>query len=348
MSSHSVCSTPSRAVALRDLHPIRMRELMRQLDNDMSTSGLSVRELESIYALDSIKQFGPQKFKQLHEAGLDPAQVLDDHTLLPIEGKRGEQFRGEIAEMTGDARGNARARAERQLERARELRATILTYRHPCYPANVFHSNNPVPVLYARGNCEVLKSESVVACVGSRRIRPPYSRVHEVLASGAARAGFAIGSGFALGADTIGHRAAFESGGRTICVLPGGVDRPFPPENDNLWNQLLEYPGAVMMSEFAFGTGASKLTLRKRNKLIVACARAIFVSQSALNGGAMNAYRFAREQKKLVATCETDCREDTSGNAKIGEELRQDDALFTADTSGQEFVDWLQGSYSLI
>ena len=321
---------------------------MRQVDGDMSTSAQSVWELESIFALDSIKQFGPQKFKQLHEAGLHPAEVLEDHTLLPIEGKRGEKFRSEIAEMTDDARGALRARAERQLERAMELRANILTYRHPCYPANVFHSNNPVPVLYARGNCEVLQSESVVACVGSRAVRYPYSRIHADLASGAARAGFAIGSGFALGADTIGHRAAFEAEGRTICVLPGGVDRPFPPENDGLWKQLLEYPGAVMVSEFAFGTRASKLTLRKRNKLIVACSTAVFVSQSALNGGAMNAYRFAREQRKPVATCATDGREDTSGNAKIGDDLLQDDALFTTGTSEQEFLDWLRGSYSLI
>ena len=141
---------------------------------------------------------------------------------------------------------------------------------------------------------------------------------------------------------------AFETGGHTICILPGGLDRPFPPENGGLWKQLLEYPGAVMVSEFAFGTGASKLTLRRRNKLIVACSRAVFVSQSALNGGAMNAYRFAREQGKPVATCATDGREDTAGNAMIREELRQDDAWFTTGTSEQEFLGWLRGSYSLI
>ena len=321
---------------------------MRQLDCNRSTNGPSVRELESIYALDSIKQFGPQKFKLLHEAGLNPAQVLDDHTLLPISGKRGDQFRSEIAALTDDDRRAVRVRAARQWERAKELQASILTYRHPCYPANVYHSNNPIPVLFARGNCEVLRSESVVACVGSRGIRNPYSRMHEVLASGAAKDGFAVGSGFALGADTIGHRAALREGGCTICVLPSGLDRPFPPENDGLWSQLLEYRGAVMVSEFAFGTGASKLTLRRRNKLIVACSRAVFVSQSAVNGGAMNAYRCAREQKKPVATCATDGRKDTSGNAKIAEELRQTDALFTTGTEEQEFLDWLHGSYSLI
>ncbi len=321
---------------------------MRQVAADISTSGPNVRELASIYALDSINQFGPQKFKQLYEAGLDPVNVLDDHRILPIRGKRGEQFRTAITEMTDETRNTAWARAERQIRRAKELQGVILTYRHPCYPTNVFHSNIPEPVLYARGNCEVLRSELVVACVGSRAIRRPYSRIHTVLASGAVQAGFVIGSGFALGADTIGHRAALEKGGATICILPGGLDRPFPPENGGLWKQLLEYTGAVMLSQFAFGTGASKLTLRKRNKLIVACSRAVFVSQSSLKGGAMNAYRFAREQKKPVATCKTDGREDTSGNAKIGEELQHDDALFTTDTSEQEFLEWLPGSYSLI
>ena len=321
---------------------------MRQVGSGPSARGPDIGELESIYALDSIRGFGPQKFRQLHAAGLDPARVLDDHTLLPMVGKRGDQFRSEIAGMTGDTRRRVRARAKRQIERAGALGVTIMTYRHPCYPANVYRSNNPVPVLYARGNCEVLKSASVVACVGSRAIRHPYSLVHETLASGAARAGFAIGSGFALGADTIGHRAAFEVGGRTICVLPGGVDCLFPPENGNLWDQLLQYGGAVMLSEFALGTRASKLTLRKRNKLIVACSRAVFVSQSALNGGAMNAYRAAREQKKAVATCEGDGRDDTSGNTRIAEDRRQDDAVFTIHASEKEFVDWLRGSYSLI
>ena len=56
------------------------------------------------------------------------------------------------------------------------------------------------------------------------------------------------------------------------------------------------------MSELGFGVRASALTLRKRNKLIVAFARGVLVAQSAKDGGAMNAYRFAVEQKKPVAT----------------------------------------------
>jgi predicted Rossmann fold nucleotide-binding protein DprA/Smf involved in DNA uptake len=78
--------------------------------------------------------------------------------------------------------------------------------------------------------------------------------------------------------------------------MPGGLDRPFPPENRSLWEDFLSYPGAAFVSEFPFGTRASSLTLRKRNKLIVAFARAVLVSQSSADGGAMNAYRFAAER----------------------------------------------------
>ena len=124
-------------------------------------------------------------------------------------------------------------------------------------------------------------------------------------------------SGFALGADSIGHRGAVEAAGATTLVMPCGLDRPFPPENRQLFTELLHYPHAAVVSEFPFGTGASSLTLRKRNKLIVALALGVMLSQSSAKGGAMNAYRFAIEQRKPVATFSPDGMERTSGNALI-------------------------------
>ena len=53
----------------------------------------------------------------------------------------------------------------------------------------------------------------------------------------------------------------------------------------------------ALVSEFPFGTAASSLTLRKRNKLIVAFAQGVLIGQSSAKGGAMNAYRFALEQR---------------------------------------------------
>jgi hypothetical protein len=241
--------------------------------NDDRDLGLpTVEALAAVFALESVKGFGPQKFREVHDAGLTASDVLTTSSRLTIKGKRGEAFRAEIQKLDGEAQDKARARAERQLERAREHGARILLHGDPRYPANVWASNNPVPVLYVLGDVGHLADQRALACVGSREIGGEYADRQSEFVGFAARQGWAVVSGFALGADTIAHQAARDAGGRTVCVMPCGLDRPFPPENKGLWKEFQGYPGAVMVSEFPFGTAAAALTLRKRNKLIVAAA----------------------------------------------------------------------------
>jgi len=197
-------------------------------------------------------------------------------------------------------------------------------------------------VLYVRGNIEALRQKKSVACVGSRAIREPYSGLHRKFSEAAVSDGFAIVSGFALGADSIGHRFVAEHGGLTICVMPCGLDRPFPPENKDLWDQLLQAGRAVFISEFPFGMRASSLTLKKRNKMITALALGVLVSQSSAAGGAMNAYRFARDQKKPVATFSHDGKPDTSGNKLITDEPLTGDQVFPAATNTRMYKQWLE------
>jgi DNA processing protein len=232
--------------------------------------------------------------------------------------------------------------------RAHENQSIIVTYRHPLYPKNVWFSNNPVPIIYVKGEPEVLAERAAVACVGSRNTADKYADRHAAFAAFAARSGYAVVSGFALGADSIGHRSARDVGGRTVCVMPCGLDRPFPPENRDLWKELSNYPGAAMISEFHFGTAASKLTLRKRNKLIVAAALGVLVSESSAKGGAMNAYRFALEQKKPTATFDEDGTERSSGNKAIVEGSPSGRS-FPADHDDEgAWQEWLQGLRSSI
>lgn len=279
--------------------------------------GLTADDLTALLAVESVKGFGPQKFRELHDAGLTAAEVLKAPSRLPVKGSRGDGFRSALAAIGADQMRSFRARAVRQLVRAHQNQAMIITYASSRYPRNVWESNNPVPILYVRGDPAALTDTRAVACVGSRSTSGRYAERHEEFAAYAADLGFIIVSGFALGADTIGHKAAWGVGGRTLCVMPCGLDRPFPPENRTLWEALLDYPGATMISEFPFGTAASTLTLRKRNKLILAASRGVLVSQSSAKGGAMNAYRFALEQRKPTATFAEDGTDSTSGNRVI-------------------------------
>ena len=281
--------------------------------------GVTVAELTALYILDGLKGLGPQKFKEIHTHGFTPAAIVANPSLLPTSGKRGDTLRDMLRDELRESEPVCRQRATTQILRAHHHGARIVTYRDPQYPPNVFESNYPAPILFVRGSLDVLIHRDAVACVGSRKIRPPYTSAETEFVQAACRRGFTVVAGFALGADTIGHEQALKAGGRTICVMPGGLDRPFPPENRPLWDELLRYPGAAFVSELGFGARASALTLRKRNKLIVAFARGVLVAQSATGGGAMNAYRFAMEQKKPITTFRADDEPDTSGNRLISE-----------------------------
>ncbi|MBV9925678.1 MAG: DNA-processing protein DprA [Acidobacteria bacterium] len=297
------------------------------------SAGITLGDLTDLLVLESVNQFGPQKFKELHAAKITPHHVLLNPDLLPIKGKRGDTFRAEIRALTDEVREECRRRAANQIIAAAKYKAKILTYDHSYYPRNVYESNNPIPVLYVRGSLVILRERNVVGCVGSRKIRPPYYSQHAEFARTAVDSGFVVVSGFALGADTVGHEAAFKHDGQTICVMPGGLERPFPPENKHLWEDLLASDKAAFVTEFGFGVRAAALTLKKRNKLIVAFAKGVLVGQSAASGGAMNAYRFSREQHKPVATFAEDGSDDTSGNKLIAEEKKPGDEIFPSGIS---------------
>jgi DNA processing protein len=299
-------------------------------------------ELADIFVLESVKGFGPQKFKELHEDRISVSDLLARPREMQRFGKRGLDFQRQIEGVGSKGRQDALERAKRQLEGARSTGGVILTYDHARYPRRLYTSNIAVAVLYARGDLSVLEHDKAVACVGSRNIRMPYSELHDAFARRAIGLGYVIVSGFATGADIIGHLAAESARGMTVCVMPSGLDRPFPPEHKDIWRRFIDAPGAVFVSEFGFGVGANSLNLRKRNKMIAGMAGGVLVSQSAEDGGAMNAYRFAMEQKKPVATFKPDGTRDTSGNDLIAGSAEKVKATVLGLDDGPGWTTWLR------
>ena len=298
--------------------------------------------LTDIFTFEAVKGFGPQKFKELFVDSVSLSDLLSRPREMQRFGKRGRDFQKQLDELGSLGRDKARERARKQIEYAEVNDACILTYQDQSYPRTLFDSNIPIPALYVRGDVRALEGKSTLAGVGSRNIRQPYSSAHDKFCRLAIRRGFTIVSGFATGADIIGHLAAEDEGGQTICVMPSGLDRPFPPEHKDIWRRFVEGTGAVFVSEFGFGVGANALNLRKRNKMIAGCAQGVLVSQSADDGGAMNAYRFAMEQKKPVATFQEDGTPDTSGNDLIGDSAAKVNSTVLPIENGREWDAWLQ------
>ena len=84
-------------------------------------------------------------------------------------------------------------------------------------------------------------------------------------------------SGLARGIDTIGHMTAIENGARTIAVLGSGIDNCYPPENQELFDEIKkhhllisEYPGMVAPDGYHFPL---------RNRIVVGLSDALVVPQ---------------------------------------------------------------------
>ena len=311
-------------------------------------SRLDAKQIADWHLLCSVRGLGPVAAGAVHSAGLTAAEVIEDPSRFPLKGKRAASVVKSIGALTGRDREASLSFAENQLVRAADCGVTIIGYEDVDYPPLVRDSNNPIPILWARGNLSILRSNRAIACVGSRQIRRPYSDLQESFVETAVHEDFVIVSGFAMGADSIGHRRALQAGGSTICVMPCGADRVFPPENRDLWQQLLDSGRAVFVSEFALGRGAEKLTLRKRNKLIVAAAQGVLVAQSSCSGGAMNAFRAGLEQKKPIATFDPDGTGDTSGNEEIKSANGRGTSTFPVKPATPEYRQWLTALSSWI
>lgn len=132
-----------------------------------------------------------------------------------------------------------------------------------------------------------------VAVVGPRRPDDYGSIVAAAVSSRLGLAGVTLVSGGAAGVDTIAHLEALEAGSGTICVLGCGFDRPFPPDNKELFSRIAATKGGCLLSEYAPGQAASTWTFPERNRIVAAISDAVIVIQGGFGSGALITARCA-------------------------------------------------------
>jgi len=81
----------------------------------------------------------------------------------------------------------------------------LLTWDEPEYPQSLREVYDPPPLLYVRGNVELL-SRHLISIVGSRRPTPYGNQMAETLARDLVDRGLVLVSGLARGIDCSGHK----------------------------------------------------------------------------------------------------------------------------------------------
>lgn len=167
------------------------------------------------------------------------------------------------------------------------------------YPDKLRNLASPPQLLYALGDLSVLRDKPCLSIVGSRKVTPYGKQVTLDLAAAAAGQGMTIISGLALGVDGLAHQAAIEAGGKTIAVLPSGLDTIYPSTHHHLAKRILQTGGALI-TEYPFGTEAYKTNFVARNRIVSGLADGILITEAAEKSGTLHTANFALEQGRTV------------------------------------------------
>ena len=240
---------------------------------------------------------GPILSRRLVEkAGTAEAACAADATLLRRVDGIGPGKAVKIAAAlrhAGEAAGAERARAA-------AFGLTLICPEDDVYPLLLRSIPDPPGVLYVKGELQP-RDLNGLAIIGSRKCsfygREQAERFGALLAG----SGFTVISGGARGIDSASHRGALQHPqGRTIAVIGSGIDKPYPPENAGLFDQITAGRGCVI-SEFPLGTPPLADNFPKRNRVISGMSRGVLVVEAADRSGAMGtARRACDDQNRTV------------------------------------------------
>jgi DNA processing protein len=233
------------------------------------------------HAFNSVENFGPQTFRKLAArfSTLQKAWRSDRSEILAagISQKQTEKFLEFRKNYSPE---------ELFSELAKE-KVGMITINCEAYPPQLKEIDSAPPVLYIRGEKEILANKSI-AVVGSRKSTDYGRRVTENLCRDLVRAGLAIVSGLALGIDGIAHQATLDNEGITIAVLGTGIDDEtiYPREHFNLAQDILS-GGGTIISEFPPKTPSLKQNFPARNRIMAGLALGTLVAEAAESSGSL-------------------------------------------------------------
>jgi DNA processing protein len=228
-------------------------------------------------------QIGPVTFRQLLERFGSAGRALE---ALPDLTRRGGTHGHAIPSVEDIAA---------EMEAGERIGARLIVLGDADYPDMLAAVDPPPPLLWTRGDPSLM-ARPCIAVVGARIASAGGQRIARGLSQQLGEAGHVVVSGLARGIDAAAHAGALPTG--TVAVLGGGVDDVYPPDNADLYAQIVDR--GCVVSESRIGARAQAKDFPRRNRIISGLSRGVIVVEAELKSGSLITARLAGEQGRDV------------------------------------------------
>ncbi len=183
------------------------------------------------------------------------------------------------------------------LENAKGRGMKMVVLNEDDYPHKLKFIPDPPTTLFYYGNYSLIKRK-IIAVVGTRQAEKNALEFSRKFSHDLAKKDYVICSGGALGIDTTAHIGALEAGKEsTICVFGTGLDRPYPPENVGLFEEIKKKNGLIISENLPNFPGAG-IAFVRRNRITSGLSDAVVLIASGEKGGAMIQSKITYQQKR--------------------------------------------------
>ena len=232
---------------------------------------------------------GPATFRKLLSIFGSPAKALEN-----IEGWA-KQGGAKKAIKIADEKS-----VQYQIKQADKFGAQILLLCDDNYPQTLKQISDAPPVLFVLGHTHLL-SKRCVAMVGTRAATLNGKNFATHLAKELSEQDYIIVSGMAKGIDRAAHTGALQNTtdkGGTIAVLGSAINEVYPPENQDLYDEIKKR--GCLISEFPFDTIVKPQNFPRRNRIISGLSEGVVVIEANLKSGSLITAKEALSQGREV------------------------------------------------
>lgn len=254
-----------------------------------------------------------QREHAVKEAGSAVELLADPHAYTHVLGAAG------IAAIR-----EAMRHADRLLGFLEETGTHLIVRGGEGYPRLLERIAHPPHLLFVMGKDD-LNDPFPFSIVGTRRAGAYGMRHTREISRELAKAGMTIVSGMAAGIDAAAHWGALDANGRTIAVLGGALNKPYPAENRALMRRIIEGGGSVI-SEYPPDMAPTRYSFVQRNRIVAGMSLGVLVSEAPIKSGAHHTVRMALDEGREVFALPGDI--DRAGS-QLPNQLIRDGAYMT-------------------